>query len=422
MANRMSKLTDRAVGAIAANDSDAVYWDGELTGFGVRVRASGRKTWVLQTRVRGRLRWFTLGHYGAPGIENLGAEAARAQARQLLALAKRGIDPREDRDGDPDAYRAPSPSVAELGRRFLEDYVPAHCKPGTQAHYRRMVEKFIVPALGDMPAGDVQRKDAAELHHSMRATPYQANRMLGVLSKMFVQAEIWGWRPDGSNPCRHIRQYKEHKRERFLSPEEMARLGAVLRAAEDEMPAPVAAFRLLLLTGCRKSEIRDLRWEHVTADAIELPDAKTGGRAVPLGPGARAVLESIPRTPGSPWVFPGRFPDTHLVDLQGPWKIIRKRAGLEDVRIHDLRHTFASQALALGESLTMIGRLLGHTQVQTTARYAHLARNSIQSAAARITDSIGDRIGGSPDGGMDGSRDGSMDGPPAQHGSPPGAV
>ncbi|MCY3829525.1 MAG: integrase arm-type DNA-binding domain-containing protein, partial [Rhodospirillaceae bacterium] len=153
----MSKLTDRAVGALPANDSDAVYWDGELTGFGVRVRVSGRKTWVLQTRVRGRLRWFTLGHYGAPGIENLGAEAARAQARQLLALAKRGIDPREG----PDKDRAPSPSVAALGQRFLEDYVPDHCKPGTQAHYRRMVEKFIVPALGDMPAGDVQRKDAA---------------------------------------------------------------------------------------------------------------------------------------------------------------------------------------------------------------------------------------------------------------------
>ena len=395
MAIRMSKLTDRAVGAIPANDSDAVYWDGELTGFGVRVRASGRKTWVLQTRVRGRLRWFTLGHYGAPGIENLGADEARARARQLLALAKRGIDPRENPDGD----RAPSPSVAALGQRFLEDYVPAHCKPGTQAHYRRMVEKFIVPALGDMPAGDVQRKDAAELHHSLRATPYQANRMLGVLSKTFTLAEIWGWRPDGSNPCRHIRQYKEHKRERFLSPEEMARLGTVLRAAEAEMPAAVAAFRLLLLTGCRKSEISDLRWEHVTADAIELPDAKTDGRAVPLGPGARAVLDSIPRTAGCPWVFPGRFPGTHRVDLQRPWKIIRKRAGLEDVRFHDLRHTFALQALALGESLTMIGKLLGHTQVQTTARYAHLARNSFQNAAARITDSIGDSIGGGPAGG-----------------------
>jgi len=130
------------------------------------------------------------------------------------------------------------------------------------------------------------------------------------------------------------------------------------------------------------------------------------------------VLESIPRTPGSPWVFPGRFPGTHLVDLQGPWKIIRKRAGLEDVRIHDLRHTFASQALALGESLTMIGKLLGHTQVQTTARYAHLARNSIQSAAARITDSIGDRIGDSIGDGIGGS----IGGAHAQDGDPPDAA
>ena len=176
------------------------------------------------------------------------------------------------------------------------------------------------------------------------------------------------------------------------------RLGEVLREFEDEMPAAVAAFRLLLLTGCRMSEIRDLRWECVKADCIELPDAKTGGRVVPLGPeGPRAVLDAIPREEGNPWVIRGRRRGTHLADLQHPWQRIRKRAGLEDVRIHDLRHSFASRALALGESLTMIGKLLGHTQVQTTARYAHLARDSIQSAASRVTDSIGgDLSGGTP--------------------------
>ena len=396
MGKNISKLTDRTAAALSANKNDTVYWDSELTGFGIRVRATGRKTWVFQTRVHGRLRWFTLGHYGVSGLRHTGAEVARAQARELLALAKRGIDPREY----PNGHEALSPSVAELGSRFLEEYVPAHCKPRTGVHYRRMVEKFIVPALGDMAAGEVERKDVAALHHSLRATPYQANRMFGVLSKMFTLAEVWGWRPDGSNPCRHVKRYKEHKRERFLSPEEMARLGAVLRAAEAEMPLPVAAFRLLLLTGCRMSEIRDLRWEHVSAEAIELPDAKTGGRAVPLGPEARAVLAAIPREPGNPWVFPGRFAGTHRVDLQRPWKILRRRAGLEDVRIHDLRHTFASNALALGESLTMIGKLLGHTQVQTTARYAHLARNSIQNAAARITGRIGGSLapGGKPPG------------------------
>ncbi len=412
MANRITRLTDRTAGAITANNGDTVYWDGELTGFGVRVRATGRKTWVFQTRVRGRLRWFTLGPCAAPGTTNggtgkagngrmaagttgsgsMGADEARAEAQRIAALAKQGIDPREGPNGQGEAPEEAPPSVADLGHRFLEDYVPVHCKPLTQVHYRRMVEKLIVPAIGGMPAGEVLRRDVAELHHALRATPYQANRMLGVLSKMFTLAEVWGWRPDGTNPCRHVKLYREHKRERFLSPEEMARLGAVLRAAEDEMPSAVAAIRLLLLTGCRMSEICGLRWEYVAADEIELPDSKTGSRAVPLSPEARAVLASLPREPGNPFVFPGRFPGTRRVNLQRPWNIVRQRAGLEDVRLHDLRHSFASRALALGESLTMIGKLLGHTQVQTTARYAHLARNSIQNAAARIADSIGDSL------------------------------
>ena len=219
--------------------------------------------------------------------------------------------------------------------------------------------------------------------------PYQANRTLGVLSKIFSLAEVWGLRPDGSNPCRHVKRYKERNRERFLPPEETKRLGEVLREAEDDMPSAVAAFRLLLLTGCRLSEIQFLRWEYVKDDYIELPHAKTGGRVVPLGPEARAILAGLSRADDNPWVTAGRLPGSHITDLQKPWRRIRTRAGLEDVRIHDLRHSYASRALALGESLTMIGKLLGHTQVQTTARYAHLARDSIQTAAARITGSIG---------------------------------
>ena len=282
--------------------------------------------------------------------------------------------------------------MADLGRRFLEEYVPVHCKPSTREEYHRSVRLFVDPVIGELRVPEVQRKDIAALHHGLRDKPYQANRTLGVLSKMFSLAEVWGWRPDGTNPCRHVKRYKEHKRERFLSPEETERLGQVLREAEEEMPSAVAAFRLLLLTGCRMSEIRDLRWDYVKDDCIELPDAKTGGRVVPLGPEARAVLSAIPRDEDNPWVIAGRLPGSHLTDLQRPWRRIRKQAGLEDVRIHDLRHSFASRALALGESLTMIGKLLGHTQVQTTARYAHLARDSIQTAAARITGSIGGNL------------------------------
>ena len=382
MANRIPRISKRSVDAVKAGGTDTVYWDGELTGFGLRVRRSGRKSYVVQTRIAGKLCWFTIGPHGP-----LNPDQARARALEILACAKKGIDPR-----DADARREAEPSMADLGRRFLEEYVPVHCKPSTREEYSRSVRLFVDPVIGELRVPEVQRKDIAALHHGLRDKPYQANRTLGVLSKMFSLAEVWGWRPDGSNPCRHVKRYKEHKRERFLSPEETERLGQVLRDVEEEMPSAVAAFRLLLLTGCRMSEIRDLRWEYVKDDCIELPDAKTGGRVVPLGPEARAVLSSIPRDEDNPWVIAGRLPGSHLTDLQRPWRRIRKQAGLEDVRIHDLRHSFASRALALGESLTMIGKLLGHTQVQTTARYAHLARDSIQTAAARITGSIGGNL------------------------------
>ena len=382
MANRIPRISKRSVDAVKAGGTDTVYWDGELTGFGRRVRRSGRKSYVVQTRIAGKLCWFTIGPHGP-----LNPDQARARALEILACAKKGIDPR-----DADARREAEPSMADLGRRFLEEYVPVHCKPSTREEYSRSVRLFVDPVIGELRVPEVQRKDIAALHHGLRDKPYQANRTLGVLSKMFSLAEVWGWRPDGSNPCRHVKRYKEHKRERFLSPEETERLGQVLRDVEEEMPSAVAAFRLLLLTGSRMSEIRDLRWEYVKDDCIELPDAKTGGRVVPLGPEARAVLSAIPRDEDNPWVIAGRLPGSHLTDLQRPWRRIRKQAGLEDVRIHDLRHSFASRALALGESLTMIGKLLGHTQVQTTARYAHLARDSIQTAAARITGSIGGNL------------------------------
>ena len=195
------------------------------------------------------------------------ANEARGAALEILAQTKTGVDPR-----DADAKRKAEPVMTELGRRFLEEYVPTHCKASTHGEYRRSVELFIDAAIGQMWIAEVERKDVAKLHFDLRDKPYQANRTFGVLSKMFSLAEIWGLRPDGSNPCRHVKRYKENKRERFLSPEETERLGEVLREAESEMPSAAAAFRLLLLTGCRLSEIQFLRWEHVKNACIELPE------------------------------------------------------------------------------------------------------------------------------------------------------
>ena len=377
------KITKRMVDQLKADGADTFHWDADLPGFGVRVRGSGRKYYVVQYRADGRVRRITLGRHGA-----VPTETARRRAMAAISEAKGGGDPAAARD-----ERRKAVTMKQLGKRFLEEYVPNHCKPSTAYEYGRSVKFFIDPRIGRRKVRDIKRSDIAELHHELRETPYQANRTLGVLSKMFSQAEVWGLRRDGSNPCLHVKRYKEEKRERFLNAEEFSRLGQVLDEIlrdGSETRSAVVAFRLLMLTGCRLSEIQKLRWEHVDLEAgeLHLPDTKTGGRAVPLAPSAVRLLETLPRDEDNLWVIAGKKPDSHLTDLQHPWRRIRARANLEDVRIHDLRHSFASRALALGEGLAMIGKLLGHTQVQTTARYAHLARDTVKASAARIGDSI----------------------------------
>ena len=210
---------------------------------------------------------------------------------------------------------------------------------------------------------------------------------------MFNLAEMWGLRPDGSNPRKHIKKYPEEKRERFLSPAELKRVGEVLREMEQEgieLSASIAAARLLMLTGCRLGEIMNLKWEYVdiSGKALRLPDSKTGAKVVHLGQPAVEVLAKIERVDGNPWVIVGTLPGSRLSDLQPFWQRVRARAGLKDVRIHDLRHTFASTAVASGQGLPMIGKLLGHTQVQTTARYAHLAADPIKDAADQVASNI----------------------------------
>ena len=378
------KLTKRTIDNLHGDGTDCFYWDADLPGFGLRIRASGRKYYVVQFRADGRLRRMTLGRHGA-----LAPEAARRRAMALISKAKIGGDPAAERDSGRNAA-----TLAVLCQRFLEDYVPIHCKPGTVHEYRRLVESFISPRIGARKIAEVQRSDIAALHHDLRDTPYQANRTLAVLSRIFNLAEAWGLRKHRANPCRFVQKYKEQKRERFLTEEEFRRLGQVLNDVEaegSETLSAVTAIRLLMLTGCRLNEVQTLGWENVDLEAgeLRLPDSKTGARMVPLSRAAAGVLTALPRNAGNPWVIAGKKPGAHLTDLQHPWQRIRARAGLDDVRIHDLRHSFASRALALGESLPMIGKLLGHTQVQTTARYAHLARDSVKASASKIADSIG---------------------------------
>ncbi len=379
------KLTKRAVDALETRPGkNYIVFDEELPCFGIRVMPSGKRFFLIQYRFKGRTRRVMLGMYGP-----VTPEEARKQAMILLGQVKAGIDPADQRDA---ARRAGT--VKELGKRFLEQYVPTRCKPTTASEYKRSVELFINPKLGTRRLADIIRADISELHYEMRDIPYQANRTLGVLSKMFNLAEEWGLRPDGSNPCRHVKKYKETKRERFLTGEEITVLGRVLDTVEasgEESHAAVACLRLLLLTGCRLREIQTLKWDYVdfTEYCLRLPDSKTGAKVVNIGQAAIDVLKGIARIEDNPYVIVGTKPGAHLTDMQRPWHRIRKRASLPKVRIHDLRHTFASAGLALGEGLPMIGKLLGHTQVQTTARYAHLASDPIKQAAERVADQLG---------------------------------
>ena len=387
---RRSELTlsGRAVDGLSAVGKDRIFWDRELPGFGVRVYPSGRKVYVVQSRGRGAPKRVTLGTHG-----ELTTTQARLRAAQVIDRIKGGKEP------IPPPAQAGA-TVSDLAARYLSAHVAQNCNAHTAGIYRGSLENHILPALGMMPLAAVETAHVAALHYRLRSTPRAANRALAVLSKMFSLAAAWGLVADGTNPCKGVRKYKEKKRERFLTRDEYRRLGQALVEAEAEAEAgadgavslyAIAALRLLMLTGCRLNEILTLRWDDIdrTSGEFRLRDGKTGARMVPLTPTAETVLAGIERVPLNPWVIVGKQPGTHLSTITADWYRLRARAGLDDVRIHDLRHSYASRALAAGESLSMIGKLLGHADIQSTARYAHLARETERTSAARVGASIG---------------------------------
>ncbi|MEM7172434.1 MAG: site-specific integrase [Pseudomonadota bacterium] len=384
----MPKLTKRSVEALVVDGRDYIVFDDEVLCFGVRVFPSGRKTYLVQYRSGGRTRRVSIGRHGT-----VTSDQARRTAKELLGAVARGDNPAEDL-----ANHHGAPTVKSVGERFFREHVRERCKASTQKEYWRALDLFIFPAIGAFKIVDVKRSDVAQLHHAHRAIPYQANRTLGVLSKLFNLSEVWGLRPDGSNPCLHVKKYSEHKRERFLTIDELQRLGQVLSDCEEsgsESPYVVAAIRLLILTGCRLSEIQTLKWDYLADSYLELPDSKTGARRIPLPPAAQALLEALPQDPNNPYVIIGAKFGQPITDLQKPWRRIRSQANLDDVRIHDLRHTYASHAVMKGMSIAMVGKLLGHTQIQTTMRYAHWADDPVREAATKNSDALSEALNGS---------------------------
>jgi integrase len=386
----MAKLTKRTVDAARPKQRDYVLWDEDLPRFGLRVRATGTKSYVVQYRAYGRTRHVTLGRPGP-----LTPDGARKLALGVLAEVAAGGDPAEDRDTSREAL-----TLRQLAFRYVAEHAEPRKKPRSAAEDRRMLERDILPVLGSRRVLQISRAEVERLQLSMRERPTMGNRVVSLLSSLFHFAERRDLVPAFFNPSRGVQRFPERRRERFLSAQELARLGDALKALEDayeagrdprrfssELPAAVAALRLLVFTGARTSEILGLRWEHMDFEwgMLRIPDSKTGAKTIPLNAPALELLVARHGARGdSPWVIPGEVPGEHLVNLGKIWRRVRKRAGLEDVRLHDLRHSFASVGAAAGLSLPLIGALLGHRQASTTDRYAHLADDPIRSASELV--------------------------------------
>lgn len=388
-----SKLTKRTVDA--ANEPGTV-WDSDLPGFGLRISKGGAKTYVLKYRMHTRQCWYTLGRHGHPkaGGGVWTPQTARDEAVSLLGRVKDGVDPAGERAAD-----RKSETVDEFHKRYLSDHAEAHNKASSVKETKRLLKKHIIPKLGHIKVKDLSRSDVVKFHLSLKETPYLANRCLALVSNMLAKAEQWGVRADGSAPCRSITKFKEAKRERFLSAKEANALGDALKAAEKAKTNSHALgiIRLLAFTGARRSEIEGLKWSEVDLErsVLRLDDSKTGAKLIPLAPAAKLILADAPHIEGSPYVFPAATGEGHYQGLGKVWQAVRKAAGLEDVRLHDLRHTFASFGAAGGLSLPIIGKLLGHSQAATTQRYAHLADDPV----ARAADQVGNAVAAAMEGG-----------------------
>ena len=363
-------LTDARVRALKRRKTTYDIRDGKLRGFGIRVLPSGAKRYFIHSQHRGRRVWKIVGEAGS-----IGADEARARAKSLLAAIREGSD--EEAAAPPDI--AFETIADEVFRRYARNW-----KPSTLKVNRSYYHKQILPWFRGRPIGDITAHDVRRWFVSLHNTPVAADRSVPVLSVIMRQAEVYGYRPEGTNPCAGIKRYRREGRERFLSAAEIRSLAAVLDRFEADRPQQVAIIRLLLLTGCRASEVRTLKWHYRREGKLFLPDSKTGPRTIWLSSAAHAILDRVPRT--ASWMFPSPRTNGPLSHngLDETWRQIREEADLRDVRLHDLRHSYASTALQHGETVLTIGRLLGHGHPTTTLKYMHWADATVREAVEAV--------------------------------------
>ena len=409
-------MTKRVVDRLQPAAKPVFIWDAELRGFGLRVEPTATKTFLLRYRLRnagatGPKRFFTIGRYGP-----LSVEQARDQAKAVLGAVSLGKDPAADLKRSRDEH-----SFAAVTELFLSEHVRLKRKAGTYEDYASLLRLYALPSLGKRKITEVTRADLSRLHANLHDRPYRANRLLAVIGSLYSFAESRQIVPEQVNPARRIEKYREDRRERFLSSAELERLGQVLREGETVgipwrldtakplskhlprsqnrrtllPPHVVGAIRLLMFTGARLREVLHLRWEQVDLERglLLLPDSKTGRKTIVLNSAAHSILAGLPRT--GEYVIPGKSPDKPRADLSKPWDAVSTAAGLVGVRLHDLRHTFASIGAGASLGLPIVGKLLGHSQPQTTQRYAHLDADPLRRASQMIGDHLVGALSGS---------------------------
>jgi len=379
----VDKISQRTALRLAPGQT---VWDESLKGFGIR-RQRQAAVYIFKYRQGGKQGFKTIGRHGSPWSADMAREIARRYWLELIEGRAPAVGP----DDTP-------PIFGQFAERYMTEYAQSRKKPRTLAEDRRNLEQHILPALGALRLDQITRRDVAAFHAYHHRHPVNANRCLSLISHIFTVAEKWELRPTGSNPCRGLDRYPERRRERWLDAGELGRLGRVLDRCEQSGALGdgaamdwrvTASIRLLILTGARLSEVLGLQWSWVNWErsCARLPDSKTGPKTIPLPPPALDLLAAIKAcrhdNAGSKFVLPTGRPDVHFRAMQKSWQRIRKLADLPDARIHDLRHCYASVAVAGGESLYTVGAILGHRTTSTTQRYAHLAHHTIAQAAGR---------------------------------------
>jgi len=370
------RITQRTIGALRSPEKgNRIIYDEDLTGFGVRITAAGSIGFVLRYVVDRRERRLTIGKY-----PDFSPSAAREEAILFRGLVAKGIDPLEER-----LDRERAPTMRELADYYLSGHATTKRAKSVKDD-RSMLENQILPRLGNRKVASISSHDVIQLRNSMKDRPYRANRVLALMSKMFSIAMRQRWCE--YNPARDVERFREENRDRWLSIYELSRLSDALQQHSHQNTAN--AIRLLILTGARRSEVLSATWDQFDFDrgVWTKPSAHTKQKKtehVPLSAAALALLSKMHDTSGgTDYLFPGKKPEAHLVEIKRFWNSVCQAAGIEDARIHDLRHTFASHLVSSGHSLALVGRLLGHTQTQTTQRYSHIADDPLREAVDRF--------------------------------------